>query len=76
MAKARKPTTYELLGRRIQEEIMAANRREKRQVHLQPEDGDNLDDWDRLIDEIGENENVDVTRTDEGWLVSWVPGGA
>lgn len=73
MAKRHRPTSYELLGQRIQTEIMAANRREQRQVHLQPEDGDSPDDWDRLIDEISENENVDVTRTDEGWLVSWVP---
>ncbi|MDR5859383.1 DUF1654 domain-containing protein [Halomonas eurihalina] len=72
MAKKHRPTSYELLGQRIQTEIAAANRREKRQVQLQPAEGDNLDDWDRLIDEISENENVDVTRADEGWLVSWV----
>ncbi|MDN3525621.1 DUF1654 domain-containing protein [Halomonas sabkhae] len=73
MAKKHRPTSYELLGQRVQVAIMAANRREQRQVHLQPEDEDSPDDWDRLIDEISENENVDVTRTDEGWLVSWVP---
>lgn len=73
---AKKPSSYELLGQRIQIEIAAASRREKRQVHLKPEDGDSPDDWDRLIDEISENENVDVTRSEEGWLVSWVPAEA
>ncbi|MBB3192033.1 DUF1654 domain-containing protein [Halomonas cerina] len=66
-------SSYDLLAHRIQIEIAAANRRQKRQVHLKPDDGDNLDAWDCIIDEINENENVDVTRTDEGWLVSWVP---
>ncbi|XKE45768.1 DUF1654 domain-containing protein [Halomonas organivorans] len=69
-------SSYDLLAHRIQIEISAANRRQTRQVHLKPEEGDNLDAWDRIIDEIDENENVDVTRTDEGWLVSWVPGEA
>ncbi|MBW5800824.1 DUF1654 domain-containing protein [Halomonas elongata] len=76
MAKKHRPTSYELLGQRVQVEIAAANRRDKRQVQLQPAEGDSPDDWDRLIDEISENENVDVTRTDEGWLVSWVPAEA
>ncbi|MBB3142843.1 DUF1654 domain-containing protein [Halomonas organivorans] len=71
-----KPSPYQLLGQRIQIEIQAANRREKRQVHLKPEDGDDLDAWDRIIGEIDENENVDITRTPEGWLVSWVPSEA
>ncbi|MFD2317063.1 hypothetical protein [Halomonas organivorans] len=45
-------------------------------MHLKPEDGDDLDAWDRIIGEIDENENVDITRTPEGWLVSWVPSEA
>ncbi|RAH37400.1 DUF1654 domain-containing protein [Halomonas sp. SL1] len=65
-------SSYDLLAQRIQVEIMAANRRQSRQVHLRSEDGDNLDAWDRIISEIDENENVDITRTTEGWLVSWV----
>ncbi|WBF17803.1 DUF1654 domain-containing protein [Halomonas elongata] len=76
MAKKHRPTSYELLGQRVKQIIAAATWREQRQVHLQPAEGDSPDDWDRLIDEISENENVDVTRTDEGWLVSWVPVGA
>lgn len=42
-------------------------------MHLRPEDGDNIDAWHRIISEIDENENVDITRSDTGWLVSWVP---
>ncbi|WP_136247923.1 DUF1654 domain-containing protein [Halomonas borealis] len=64
---------HDELAQRIQIEIQAANRRQSRQVHLRPQEGDDLDAWEQIIGEIDENENVDITRTPEGWLVSWVP---
>ena len=67
------PSKYDELAQRIQIAIQGANRRQCRQVHLRPEDGDDLDAWDSIVSEIDENENVDITRTPEGWLVSWVP---
>ncbi|SDF70118.1 Protein of unknown function [Onishia taeanensis] len=66
-------SSYYQLSQRIQTAIQGANRRKCRQVHLRPEDGDNIDAWHRIISEIDENENVDITRSDTGWLVSWVP---
>ncbi|TZG40708.1 DUF1654 domain-containing protein [Halomonas eurihalina] len=59
-----------MLAQRPQTQIAAGNRRENRQAQLKPEESDSQDDWDRLIDEISENENVDVTRAEESWLVA------
>ncbi|PSJ23564.1 hypothetical protein CVH10_01485 [Halomonas sp. ND22Bw] len=70
------PSSHEQLAQRIQIAIQGANRRQCRQVHLKPEDGDDLDAWDSIVSEIDENANVDITRTPEGWLVSWVPSEA
>ncbi|MBB3142178.1 DUF1654 domain-containing protein [Halomonas organivorans] len=66
-------SAYEQLAQRIQIEIAGANRREIRQVHLRPREDDDVEAWERIIGEIDENENVAITRTPEGWLVSWVP---
>ncbi|QFU01286.1 hypothetical protein FIU83_06500 [Halomonas sp. THAF5a] len=67
------PSSYDQLAQRIHIEIAAANRRQNRQVHLKPAAEDDLNAWNLIIEEIDENENVDVTRTYEGWLVSWIP---
>ncbi|WP_148254852.1 DUF1654 domain-containing protein [Aidingimonas lacisalsi] len=66
------PSSYDQLAQRIQIAIQGANRRQCRQVHLKPEDSDDVDAWDQIISELDKNENLGVTRTDEGWLVSWV----
>ncbi|MCK2183494.1 DUF1654 domain-containing protein [Halomonas getboli] len=68
-----KTSSYDELAQRIQIAIQGANRRQCRQVHLMPQEDDDLDAWDQIIGQIDENENVDITRTPEGWLVSWVP---
>lgn len=69
-----KPTSYELLGKRVQQTIQHANSRQQYYVYLEPQDGDKEDDWDQLLDEISTNDHAEVTRTDDGnYLVSWNP---
>lgn len=69
-----KPTSYELLGKRVQQTIQRANARQQHYVYLEPQDGDKADDWDQLLDEISTHDHVEVNRTDDGnYLVSWNP---
>ncbi|MDW5376852.1 DUF1654 domain-containing protein [Halomonas sp. HP20-15] len=74
MAKA---STYQQLGKRVQQTIASATAKDQRHVYLEPREEDSLDDWDQLIEEISTNENVEVNRTDDGrYLVSWNPAAA
>ncbi len=71
------PTTYEQLGRRVQQQLEAATHRQQYQVTLSPQPDDDPADWERLLEEIETHGNVDVTRLEGGdILVSWNPAEA
>ena len=67
------PSSYELLGQRVQRLVASANARKQRQIELTPEPDDSLEDWERLVDEFATLDGVEVTRTGESYLVSWNP---
>ena len=72
MAKAKAapnaPTTYELLGMRIQAAINTPKAQLAKSVLLEPSPSDDPADWDRILDEIAENENVTIAHRDDGLI--------
>lgn len=70
MAKAKQasklPTSYEILGARIQRVINHPRSQTSKTAILERADGDLPEDWDRMLDEIAENDNVTVAHRDDG----------
>lgn len=60
------PTSYELLGLRIQAAINTPRAQSSKSVLLEPSANDDPADWDRILDEISENENVTIAHRDDG----------
>lgn len=60
------PTSYEMLGMRIQKIINSTSAQTSKSALLERLPGDMPEDWDRLIDEIGENDNVTLAHRDDG----------
>lgn len=78
MAKARKalqltpPSSYELLGIRLQGIINAPKAQLSRSAILERLPEDNLDDWELILSEISENDNVTIEhRNDRFAHVYW-----
>lgn len=65
------PSSYELLGARISRSINSPAAQKSRSAVLLRQDGDSPEDWARLIDEIGENDNVTVCHRDDGVQLFW-----
>lgn len=74
MAKARKavpstpPSSYELLAARLQRAINAPKAQLSRSAVLERLPGDDLSDWDRILGEISENDNVTIAYRDDGFV--------
>lgn len=70
MAKQKKqakvPTSYEVLGLRIQKIINNPRAQMNRSALLERATGDLPEDWSRIIEEIAENENVTIAHRDNG----------
>ena len=63
------PTPYELFGLRIQKEISSPK---AQKAVLLRQEGDNPEFWERLLEEISENDNVTVAHRDDGGVnVFW-----
>ncbi|WP_110642422.1 DUF1654 domain-containing protein [Salinicola sp. CPA57] len=74
MAKPRKPSSYELLGERIRNQIASANARKQYQVTLHRFDDESEADWERMLSEFETVDYVTVTRAaDAEVIVSWNP---
>ena len=76
MAKGNSPTaaapsTYELLGARVQRVINAPAAQKSRSAVLLRAVGDSPDDWSRILDEISENDNVTIAWRDDGVQLFW-----
>lgn len=66
------PSSYELLGLRIQKIISSPKAQKARTAVLEPQEGDRPDDWERLLGEIAENDNVTIAHRDDGGVhVFW-----
>jgi len=72
MAKAKAspkpPSSYELLGMRIQRAINTPKAQLSKSVLLERSEDDAAADWDRILDEIAENENVTIAHRDDGLI--------
>lgn len=57
---------YEALIRRIFRQINSSAAQHRRQTVIVQQPGDSSDDWDAFLEQLDEEENVRVTRMDEG----------
>jgi hypothetical protein len=62
------PTSYELLGMRVQRAINTPKAQTSKSVLLEPSANDDPADWDRILDEIAENDNVTIAHRDDGLI--------
>lgn len=65
------PSTYELLGARVQRVINSTAAQKSRSAVLLRAEGDSPDDWSRILDEISENDNVTIAWRDDGVQLFW-----
>jgi hypothetical protein len=63
---AKEPSSYELLGIRIQRSINSPKAQASKSAILERSPNDSPEDWDRLLEEIAENENVTIAHRDDG----------
>lgn len=64
----KEPTSYELLGMRVQRAITAPKSQTTNSVLLEPSVNDDPADWDRILDEIAQNDNVTIAHRDDGLI--------
>lgn len=66
------PTTFDLLGFRIQAAINSPRAQKAKAALLERMPSDRQADWERLIDEISENDNVTIVIREDGHVqVAW-----
>lgn len=66
------PTTFDLLGFRIQAAINSPRAQKAQAALLERMPSDRQADWDRLLDEISENDNVTVSLREDGYVqIAW-----
>jgi len=66
------PTSYELMGLRLQKVINSSASQLSRSAVLERRPEDQEQDWDRLIEEIGENEHVTIRHRGNHFLtLAW-----
>ncbi|MBO9552191.1 DUF1654 domain-containing protein [Pseudomonas sp.] len=72
MAKQRKskapapPTPYEMMGARIQKIINSPAAQKAKSAVIAKEEHEATYDWERILDEVAENDNVTVAHRDDG----------
>jgi len=76
MAKSQKkpspPTSFELLGHRVQRVLSLHPAQKARRAVIHRAHNESPEDWARLLDDIAETENVTVLRQEDGGArVSW-----
>lgn len=66
------PSPYEVFGMRIQKIISSPKAQKDRMAVLERQEGDNPEFWERLLEEISENDNVTIAHRDcGGFNVFW-----
>ena len=66
------PSPYEMFGERIKKIIGSPKAQKDKMAVLTRLEGDNPEFWERLLVEIGENDNVTVAHRDDGGVnVFW-----
>ena len=66
------PSPYEIFGTRIQKIISSPKAQNDKMALLERLEGDNPEFWERLLEEISENDNVTIAHRDDGGVnVFW-----
>ncbi|KMM79183.1 DUF1654 domain-containing protein [Pseudomonas deceptionensis] len=66
------PSPYEIFGTRIQKIISSPKAQKDKMAVLERLEGDNPEFWERLLEEISENDNVTIAYRDDGGVnVFW-----
>jgi hypothetical protein len=66
------PSSYELLGQRVQRLVASPHVQKLQAVTVLPEPGDRLEDWDRLLDELANTDGIQVRRLEDGaYRIGW-----
>jgi hypothetical protein len=71
---SQEPSSYDLLGMRIQRAINTPKAQLSKSVLLERSANDDPADWERILNEIAENDNVTIAHRDDGiiqllWIV-------
>lgn len=62
----RPPSSYELMAARLQKIINSPAAQKAKAALLYKADGESDADWERVIEEIGETDNVTIAHRDDG----------
>lgn len=67
------PSSYELLGMRIQKIINSTGAQTSKRAVIHKSDDESPDDWAQILEDIDEADNVTVAHRDDGGVqISWV----
>jgi hypothetical protein len=64
--ESKEPSSYDLLGMRIQRAINTPKAQLSKSVLLERSTNDDPADWERILNEIAENDNVTIAHRDGG----------
>lgn len=68
----RPPTSYELLGMRLQRAINSPAAQKSKTALLERLPSDRAEDWDQILEELGDTDNVTLAYRDDGHVqVFW-----
>ncbi|MNJ39874.1 hypothetical protein D3C77_347560 [compost metagenome] len=66
------PSSYELLGQRVQRLVSSPHVQKLQAITVLPEPGDRAEDWDRLLDELGNTDGIRIDRLESGaYRIGW-----
>ncbi|VVO79053.1 hypothetical protein PS870_01692 [Pseudomonas fluorescens] len=72
-AAPRPPSSYELMGMRIQKIINSTGAQASKRATIYKSPDESPDDWAQLLEDIGEADNVTVAHQDDGGVqIFWV----
>ena len=67
------PSTYEQLGLRVQKVINSPTAQKSRSALIFRQPSESEADWEQLLEEIAENDNVTLAHRDDGGIhIFWV----
>ncbi|WP_277588274.1 DUF1654 domain-containing protein [Pseudomonas chlororaphis] len=73
MPAAAPPSSYERLGLRVQKIINSPNAQKAKAALILRQPDEAVDEWERLLEEIAENDNVTLAYRDDGGVqIFWV----
>ena len=73
MPAAAPPSSYERLGLRVQKIINSPNAQKAKAALIFRQPDEAVDEWERLFEEIAENDNVTLAYRDDGGVqIFWV----